>query len=119
MKIDTDILKQIQGIEVRGDKTLQEHYNEFFEILREHGIYQWHLSENGNGHTGSSAEFVMCHAVFREHLESGYMWMTLGLPDRGFSVPDYMWEGKKKEKQEKTLGEVNEILKKEHPDEKY
>jgi len=69
----------------------QEIYNEFYKLMEKHGIWQWHKSEIG--HTGSSPEYVMCHTVFKQHLEMQLTWFGLGITDCDFEVPDYMWEG--------------------------
>lgn len=95
MKIDSNIVKEIHAIEIKGNMTLQQIYNEFYELMKKHGIYQWKKSENGNGHTGSSPEYVMCHCIFQKHLEMTLVWFGLGVNDMGFEVPDFIWEGGK------------------------
>ena len=95
MKIDTEIVKEINAIEIKGNMTFQQVYNKFYKILKKHKIYQWKKSDNGNGHHGSSPEYVMCHAIFKQHLEMATVWFTLGTSGQGFKVPDSVWEGGK------------------------
>lgn len=93
MKIDTDIVKEIHAIEITGDMTFQQAYDKFYELLKRYSIYQWKKSKNG--HTGSSPEYVMVHAIFKQHLEHALVWFTLGASGPGFEVPDSVWEGGK------------------------
>lgn len=95
MKIDTNIVEEIHGIKIMGNMTLQEIYNSFFKIMGRHGIYQWKLAPDRLGHMGNTPEYVMCYAIFKQHLESHLAWLNLGVNDMEFEVPDYMFEGGK------------------------
>lgn len=96
MKIDSNIVKEIHAIEIKGDTTIQQMYDDFYEIMKNHKIFQWKKSKEGNGHSGNSPEFVMCHAVFKQHVENKITLMTImgGTDMFNFKVPDSVWEGK-------------------------
>ena len=92
MKIDSNIVKEIQSIKIRGEMTFQEVYNKFYKILKKHKIFQWKKSGKGSHH-GNSPEFIMCLGVFKQSLENQIMFLTFMGGNDKFNVPDYMWEG--------------------------
>ena len=98
MKVSSKIVKEIHAIEIKGDRTLQEMYDDFYAIMKKHGIYAWKKAgKDGKGYHGHSPEFVMCHAVFRQYMEGQITMMTLmGYSDLfAFDVPKAVYEGKK------------------------
>lgn len=93
MKIDTKIVEEINAIKLKGTMTFQQVYDRFFEIMKDHGIYQWKKAPDRLGHMGNTPEYVMCYAIFRQHLEMQLALFNVGVNDMGFEVPDYMYEG--------------------------
>ena len=97
MKLDVaDITKRINKIKITGETTFQEAYDQFFEIMKDHGIYQWHRTENGSLQ-GSSPEFVMCHSHFMVHIEMEMRWLTMMGERKDFILPDFLTEPEKKD----------------------
>lgn len=95
MKIDSKIVKEIHAIEIKGNMTFQQIYNKFYEILKKHKIYQMKKTGKNDNYQGNSPEYVMCHAVLKQHIESALMWFTLGTSGQSFEIPNSVWEGKK------------------------
>ena len=93
MKINSKITKEIQAIKIHGDKTLQEMYDEFYAVMKKHEIYAWkQAGKTKKGYHGHSPEFVMCHAVFKQHMEGAIMG---GTDLFKFKIPKSVYEGKK------------------------
>ena len=98
MKVSSKIVKEVHAIKITGDKTLQEMYDEFYAVMKKHKIYAWKKAgKDGKGYNGHSPEFVMCHSVFKQHMENAITMMTMmgGTDLFKFKVPKTIWEGKK------------------------
>lgn len=62
------IYKELNGIKVEENDTIKMLFDKFYDIMRKWGICQGEW--NGNGRTISNAEWVICHNVFLNKINS-------------------------------------------------
>ncbi len=62
------VAEELTSIEITDDKTIKNLYEEFYAVMRKHGIKQGTKNESG-GITMCNAEWSVCHTHFEKKIQ--------------------------------------------------
>ena len=80
-----NIYKDVSGIEINSEDTLQGLMNKFYAVMKKHGICQGNWTEGGSRRF-STPEWAVCWILFRSQIDHKFMW--IGLMDE--SIPEQL-----------------------------
>jgi hypothetical protein len=73
--------KEVQKISIKPSKTIQDIMNEFYGIMRKHGVKQGTQSFNSDGSKGgiamSSPQWIICQSALIENIKFGICMFNL------------------------------------------